>query len=249
MHCTRANSRPSERATARASVVLPTPGRSSIRMWPSASSATTTSSTTSAAHLDDGAHAVGDAASQRARGGDLGARDGPDGRARIAVRRHGVPAAAGRAEVVHRREDRPRDVRLRGARDVLLGARRHDRDLVLECVEADAGAADVVDDDRVEALAPQLLAAVVERAVAVLGREADDHLARAPGGGERREHVRRRLELDRQPVAPVLLELAAGRVRGREVRDRRGHEQDVAVREGARGRPRAARPPSRRRGS
>ena len=37
VHWTRANSRSIERASARASVVLPTPGRSSMSTWPSAS--------------------------------------------------------------------------------------------------------------------------------------------------------------------------------------------------------------------
>ena len=46
MHWTRAYSASSERARARASAVLPTPGESSISTWPSASRATTTSRTT-----------------------------------------------------------------------------------------------------------------------------------------------------------------------------------------------------------
>ena len=80
---------------------------------------------------------------------------------------------------------------------VALAGRGDDRHLVVGGVEADARAADVVDDDRVDALAPQLVAAVVERAVAVLGREADEHLPRAA----RRPRARRArpavaLELD-----------------------------------------------------
>src|SRR5918997_2831818 len=45
VHCTRANSASIERAIARASAVLPTPGLSSISTWPSARRATTTSLT------------------------------------------------------------------------------------------------------------------------------------------------------------------------------------------------------------
>ena len=47
VHCTRANCRSKARATERASVVLPTPGRSSMRMWPSATTQTSTRSSRS----------------------------------------------------------------------------------------------------------------------------------------------------------------------------------------------------------
>ena len=67
-----------------------------------------------------------------------------------------------------------------------LGVRRDDRDLVLRGVEADAGRTDVVDDDGVEVLARELLAPVRDRPVAVLGGEADEQLAGAAAGGERR---------------------------------------------------------------
>ena len=62
-------------------------------------------------------------------------------------------------------------------------------------VEADVGARDVVDDDRVEALGGELLARALDRARAVLGGEADERLA-ARRRGEAREHVRGRLELE-----------------------------------------------------
>ncbi len=81
---------------------------------------------------------------------------------------------------------------------VALAGRGDDRDLVVDGVEADARGRDVVDDDRVEALARELVAAVVERARAVLGGEADERLAGAARGGQRGEHVGGRLELERQ---------------------------------------------------
>ena len=49
--------------------------------------------------------------------------------------------------------------------------------------------ADVVDDDGVEPLALELPAAVLDRAVARLGGEADEQLAGAAAGGETGEHV------------------------------------------------------------
>ena len=60
----RANEQSSERASARASVVLPTPGTSSTSTWPSASSATTARSTT-ARLAADGAPHVRDHAQRR----------------------------------------------------------------------------------------------------------------------------------------------------------------------------------------
>ena len=71
------------------------------------------------------------------------------------------------------------------------------------------GTADVVDHDRVHALAAQLLAAVLERAVAVFGGEADERLlraTRAPASSASTSVVG--LELDGEALAPVLLELA-----------------------------------------
>ena len=89
------------------------------------------------------------------------------------------PATVGRPERAGDLEDRPGDVGLGGARNVQLVAGGDHRDLVLERVEADSVGRDVVDDDRVEALAGELLTAVVERALAVLCGEADQRLVLA----------------------------------------------------------------------
>ena len=59
-------------------------------------------------------------------------------------------------------------------------------------------------------LATSLPRARVDRAVAVLGGEADQRLAVAALRGEAREHVARRLELELQALAPGLLDLAVG---------------------------------------
>ena len=97
-------------------------------------------------------------------------------------------------------------------------------------VEADAGRADVVDHDRVELLALQLAAPVLERAAAGLGGEADEQLAGAAAGGESGEHVLRTLEPQREfPAGLGLLDLVVAALGRPVVGDRRGHQQDVAA--------------------
>ena len=96
-------------------------------------------------------------------------------------------------------------------------------------LEADSGPADVVNDDRIEFLTRELVAPVGERALAVLGGEADEQLAGAAALGERREHVRSTHEAQVQfPAGLVLLELAGVRVRGPVVGDGGRHQQHVA---------------------
>src|SRR4051795_7648323 len=127
--------------------------------------------------------------------------------ARLPARARGPTLCRGallRAQIVDGLEDRARDRGLRGARHMTLAAGGHDGHLVLDAFEADVLPADVVDDDRVEALAAQLVAAVLDRALAVLGGEADERLARPAGGGEGRDDVVGALEGQRQRVALVL---------------------------------------------
>src|SRR4051794_36112435 len=64
-------------------------------------------------------------------------------------------------------EDRSRHLGLRRPGNRLLAVGGDDRHLVLGGVETDVRAGDVVDDDRVQALALELLAAIGDRAVAV----------------------------------------------------------------------------------
>ena len=75
VHCTRANCSSSERASARASVVLPTPGRSSRRMWPSAAMHDERLVEQLLADLDGARQRVGDAPRQRHGGLELGLGD------------------------------------------------------------------------------------------------------------------------------------------------------------------------------
>ena len=72
---------------------------------------------------------------------------------------------------------------------MLLTVGGDDPDFVIGGLEADPGSADVINDDRIEFLTLEFPATVGERAVAVLGGEADDQLARTTAFGQRREHV------------------------------------------------------------
>ena len=86
------------------------------------------------------------------------------------------------------------DLGLAGARDVPLAAAVTIVTSLSAASKPMSGVGDVVDDDGVEALALELLAPVRDGAVAVLGGEADQHLAGAPAGGEPGQHVLGALE-------------------------------------------------------
>src|SRR5262249_59194757 len=90
-------------------------------------------------------------------------------------------------------EARVRAVELRLHPDCAIAAGVDDRDLVLLAVEADLGARDVVDDDRVEPLALELPSRARDEVAAVLGGEADQRLTRLPLARDGRERVLRRL--------------------------------------------------------
>ena len=97
----------------------------------------------------------------------------------------------------------------------------------------------------VQALALELAARRL-RALAVLGREADEGLPGAARGAQRGQDVVGALELELEAVG-VLLDLRPRDVGRAVVGHGGGHQQQVAVAEALRGRPRPARPPSRRR--
>src|SRR3954469_22564718 len=235
VHWTRANCSSMDRASARASVVLPTPGRSSSRMWPSAAMQTSawsrTSVRTSTAPVSawatrrDRATAVSSSESATRSGSSMLAMvEGGRARARGRTLCRG---ALLRAQIVDGLEHRAGHRGLRRSRHMTLAAGGHDGHLVLDAFEADVLPADVVDDDRVEALAAQLVAAVLDRALAVLGGEADERLARPAGGGEGRDDVVGALEGQRQRVALVLLELGLRRLARAVIGDRGRHQHDV----------------------
>src|SRR4051812_46872676 len=212
---TRAKARSSERAMARASVVLPTPGRSSTSTWPSATSATRTSSSTSvrtsqARRTFSATRRMVSAASSSSEGetcsGTLMAGPAPGLRLRI----ERSPSGHLRAQRDHLFKDGGGHLALPGQRHVALAGRGDDRDLVGGDVEAGVGARDVVEHDGVEALLAQLSPRLAQRIAPVLGGEADQGLAVAPAVRQAGQHVGRGLELDAHRLAPGLLQLLGG---------------------------------------
>src|SRR4051794_9473379 len=233
--CTRAKARSSERASARARVVLPTPGRSSMSTWPSASMATRTSSST--ASLTSTARRTFPAtrrmASAASSSSDRPTRSGTLTRPprRADTRGRSTRSRPG-AQLRHGVEHRAGDLGLGRQGHVAVTVGRDDRDLVGGDVEAGVLARDVVEHDRVETLVAQLAPRLLERVAPVLGGKADQRLAVAALACQPRQHVGCGLELDAQPLPPRLLELLGRRLRRAEVGDRGGHEQRVAVGEG-----------------
>src|SRR6476620_634209 len=203
VHWIRANGPSIERASARASAVLPTPGESSIRTWPSAARATSTDRRTSAststalATLSARRRPTAAAASS-----SCGAR--PSRRSGGSMLQVVLPAGP---LLLHRVENRARYLGLRRPRHRPLVAGRDDRHLVLGGVEADVGSRDVVDDDQVQVLAVELFAAQRDRVLAVLGGKADERLPGPARGGQRRQGVLGALELEIELGRRLLLEL------------------------------------------
>ena len=159
----RENEQSSERASAFASIVFPTPGKSSMIRCPSATRQRTTSRSVSAG-----------AWTTRARLATI-----------AATRSAGAGAAAGSAKKrLHLVEDGRGDLLLRRLRHCALAARGEERHLVVGRVEADPGTGHVVVDEQIGVLARALL----PRALEARDRPGRRRSRRAagPGGGSRR---------------------------------------------------------------
>src|SRR5215213_8493954 len=214
----RENEQSIERASAFARTVFPTPGKSSMMRWPSATRQSTASSSVS--------------------------RGTWSTRARLATTRSTVAAAvsasAGRRSVARSSmrllqqslrlvEDRYRDPMLGCLPDSPFAIRRHEHDLVVRRVEADVRTGYVVEDEEVRALALELLACARQAGLAGVGRESDEDAAVARPPTELREDVRRWLELH-SPVGRILGPFVCTRVRRPVVGDRGGHDDQVGRR-------------------
>ncbi len=130
---------------------------------------------------------------------------------------------------------RPAPCCARGTCSLAAGARRaaarQDRDLVRVDVEADVGAGDVVDDDRVEALARRACRARA-RAPARRARRRSRRASGPRVGSRRGRRARRRSARAGSPGArgSAFLILPVRRGGGREVGDGGAHQQHVAAR-------------------
>src|SRR4051812_6953830 len=150
-----------ERASAFASIVFPTPGKSSMIRWPSATRQSTTSRSVSSGACTTTARLstirwTASAASASTRS---------------------LPTASSTrllqtpCDLV---EDSRRHSLLRGLLDPPLAFRRDENDLVVGSIEADVVAGHVVEDDQVDALVGQLRSCALEAGLAAVGREANE---------------------------------------------------------------------------
>src|SRR5579871_373697 len=157
----RAKRQSSERASAFASIVFPTPGKSSTMRCPSATRQRTTRRSDSSG-----------ACTTRPRFAVIDWRTsaGAGSRARSAIRE----------KCLHFVEDQSGDFALRSLRKDAVAGGGDERDGVLGRVEADAGPRDVVEHEQVGALAFEFRARAIEAVLLRLRREPDDDLAIAP---------------------------------------------------------------------
>src|SRR6187399_1040824 len=143
VNCRREKWQSSERASALASIVLPTPGKSSMIACPSA-----TRQRTISRNVASGAWTTRPRFSTMVEICPLGAGS----RARSAIP----------DQRLHLVEDRRGDLVLRRLRNRALAGCREQRHLILVRVKADVGSRDVIEDEEVGALAGQLLPRALE---------------------------------------------------------------------------------------
>src|ERR1700730_9882897 len=174
VNCSRENEQSSDRASALASIVFPTPGKSSMIKWPSATRQSTTRRSASCG-----------AWTTRPRFATI-----------AATRSAGSGARAGSAkQALHVVENRGGDLLLRRLRDRPLATRAEQCHFVVGRVEADVGAAHVVEDEQIGLLRCELVACALEPAFALVGGESDQHLTGSAPLAERGEDVGRRLRV------------------------------------------------------
>src|ERR671930_1344293 len=207
----RENEASSERAIAFASIVFPTPGKSSRIRCPSLIRQRTHSRSVSAGAWTTVARL---SAIRRI----VSAADSTATACLSAA--SSITSLEQRLDLV---QDRGGDPLLRRLGDPPLARRRDHDHLVLYGVEADVGSAHVVVDDEIGAFAVALLPRALEPALALVGREAHEDGAVAAPRGELGEDVGGRLE-PYLPRGVVLGTLAVVRLGGPVVGDRGGHE-------------------------
>src|SRR5215218_9918866 len=211
----RENEQSIERASALARTVFPTPGKSSMIRWPSATRQSTLSSSVSRGtcstrpRLSTTRSIVAAAASASA------------GRRSIARSSIRLPQQSLRLV-----EDRSSDPVFSCLPDSPFVSRREQHHLVVRGVEADVRTGYVVEDEEVRSLGCELPARALEAALAGVGGEADQHAAVGPRAAERCEHVDGRLELH-SPVGRVLGPFVCAGFRRPVVRDGRGHDDEI----------------------
>src|SRR5215210_1346542 len=213
----RENEQSIDRESALARTVFPTPGKSSMMRWPSATMQITASS-----RMSRGTWST---------------------RARLSTTRSTIAAvasaSAGRRSVARSSiallqqslrfvEDLRRDPVLGCLPDSPFATRRQQHDLVVGRVEADVRTGYVVEDEEVRALALELLARPGQTGLARVRREADEHAAVARAAAELGEDVGGRLELH-SPLGRILGPFVCPRLRRPVVGDGGGHDHEVGA--------------------
>src|SRR5437660_7508819 len=178
VNCMRENETSSERASAFASIVFPTPGKSSRIRCPSLTRQSTQSRSVSSG-----------ACRTRARFSTRAWIDAAAG----AVSTRSLPGSVTQ-ELLGRVDDRRGDLVLRRLADAALAGCADESHLVVHGVEADVVPCDVVVDDEIDPLQLQPLARAGKTRLAGVGRKAHEHLTVAPSFGERAEDVGGRLQ-------------------------------------------------------
>src|SRR3954453_23076681 len=198
----------SERARAFASIVFPTPGKSSMIKCPSATRQSTVMRSVSS-----------DACTTRRRFAAI-----------ASTRSAGAGAIARSAkQALHLVENLRRYLAFGGLRKLAIATRCDKGHLVVARLEADVAPTHVVEDEQISVLVRQLPTGALEPGLAQIGREADEYLARHALPAERREHVGRRLERDR-PSAPIFRPLRRERLRRPVVGNGGRHDHEVGLR-------------------
>src|ERR671937_475364 len=217
VNCSREKDALSDRASAFASIVFPTPGKSSRIRCPSLTRQRTQrrrvscGAWTTEARLSTIRRIVSAAAST-----STGCRS-----ATVSS----IPLPEQRLGLV---EDRGGHALLGRLRDLPLAVGRDDHDLVLYGVEADVGSRHVVVDDEIGSFAVALLARAPEALLALVGGEPDEDAAVSPLHAQLAEDVDGRLE-PHLPRRVVLRPLALARLGRAVVGDGGGHDDDVRV--------------------
>src|SRR3954452_25614166 len=209
-----------ERANAFASIVFPTPGKSSMIRSPSA-----TRQRAARRSVSSGA---------RTTWARLSTIRWIDSAAAASTRSLSTASSSAPlqplGDVV---EDRRRDPLLGRLLDPPLALGRDEHDLVLDRVEADVVASHVVEDDQVGPLVAELLPRALETVLAAVGGEANEQLTVRAPGAELTQDDCLRLERHR-PGLVVLRPLALLGIGRPVVGDRGRHHDHVRVAEGER---------------
>src|SRR5207302_3275818 len=155
VNCSRENEQSSDRASALASIVFPTPGKSSMIRCPSATRQSTTRRSASCG-----------AGTTRPRFATI-----------AATRSAGSGARAGSAkQALHFVENRGGDLLLRRLCDRPLAASSEQRHFVVDRVEGDVGAAHIVEDEEIGVLGGELVPCALESMRSLVGGKSDQNL-------------------------------------------------------------------------